>query len=669
MFSTGSALQWTSSPAVAVLMMNPTNGLEDFFCASTAYPYSIYSPILVIPSGWYGATVPLNSNPAYTYQRQGNFNHRQALDWVATNRSVGTMNPSLGFPFTGNYTAIGVSPGSLFLTNGAWSGLLTIDAPGTNLILHADNGIGNPGTSNPFNVVSGTSAALLLPAQTSDNSPGVQPASISIPVALGFDLTFSLTSSVPTKIGVPVVVVIPAGATSAGFELTNFNDSLLDGTQLVMITASNYLFPLVQGVITNIAPVQPVSAAQLSVSQTVPALSAVGAAVTFTINVTNLGNIAASDILLFDSLPANTTFLSANSRQGTVETNSGKLIGLLGTIPPNGATTVSLTVVPQGAGILANAVNVSTTTADFDTSSENSTWSTTVTNSASGGQIAQLPLLVNDLVYNPPDGKLYASVSGISTNFGNSVVAIDPVSLEISNPIAVGTEPGALALAPDGRYLYVYLETNASFELVDLQTSTVTFEDSIYDLGYVLTEMFVLPGGSDSLLFSQYWPGGSPGGRGVQLIANWELQNDWFDFKIENNLIGSILNHMHRWLDNRRGYGHHYGGVDCDECRPCAIAGVRFEKRAGSRSIQQSILARRNDLRSSTGGREQSDRLPTEWRYGNFPDHPFHARTTTAYIVLLYDQRFSDCTWGLSGNQQRSDDPSGSDFRGFGGDD
>ncbi|MGA3269003.1 MAG: lamin tail domain-containing protein, partial [Verrucomicrobiota bacterium] len=251
-FFLGTALRWGRiSDPVAVSLLNRTNGLVDFFCASTGYPYLVTNPVPVLPGGWFGAPVALNANLNYTYQRQGDFDDGEALDWIATNRSIGTLNLGLSLPFAPNYMPVGVSPGSIYLTNGVWSGWLLVVAGGSNVVLQADDGSGNPGTSNPFNVVNGAAVELLLPAQTSDASPGVQVASISIPAAIGADLVFNLQSSDPAKVEVPATVVIPAGITSAPFEVTNFDDPVVDGIQLVAITASNYLFPSAQGVITN----------------------------------------------------------------------------------------------------------------------------------------------------------------------------------------------------------------------------------------------------------------------------------------------------------------------------------------------------------------------------------------------------------------------------------
>lgn len=275
------------------------------------------------------------------------------------------------------------------------------------------------------------------------------------------------------------------------------------GNQLFLIRSSLYPGP---------------SAAKLSMFQNGPVLATVGSTLSYTISITNSGSIGASDVVLYDSLPAGASFVSANSSQGAVQINNGVLSGVLGTIPPNGATTLTLTIQGQAPGILTNVVSIATSSVDSNPAQMTSTWLTTVGGSASSNQIAQLLLPINDLVFNPSDGKLYASVSGASASFGNSIVAIDPLSLHIGNPIFVGSEPGALTLSQDGRYLYVYLQSSASIELVDLQTGTVTFQHSIYPLA--LTEMFVLPGASNSLLLSQYDPSVSPGQRGVLMITD-----------------------------------------------------------------------------------------------------------------------------------------------------
>lgn len=61
---------------------------------------------------------------------------------------------------------------------------------------------------------------------------------VTIPDTLASDLTVSLSSSDTTEVTVPASVIIPAGSTSATFDLTIIDDAEVDGTQSVTVTAS-----------------------------------------------------------------------------------------------------------------------------------------------------------------------------------------------------------------------------------------------------------------------------------------------------------------------------------------------------------------------------------------------------------------------------------------------
>ena len=55
--------------------------------------------------------------------------------------------------------------------------------------------------------------------------------------ALKRDLVVTLTSSNPSEVSVPSRMIIPAGQTSASFDLTIWDDTLVDGPQAVRVTA------------------------------------------------------------------------------------------------------------------------------------------------------------------------------------------------------------------------------------------------------------------------------------------------------------------------------------------------------------------------------------------------------------------------------------------------
>jgi hypothetical protein len=93
---------------------------------------------------------------------------------------------------------------------------------------------------------------------------------------------------------------------------------------------------------------------------------------------------------------------------------------------------------------------------------------------------AYVAITNNDIVYNPIDGLLYASVpvSGVGSG-GNSVVGIDPVTGNVMRQIQVGSNPNKLALSTDGTQLFVGLDGAASVAQVNLTTGAVVNQFSL----------------------------------------------------------------------------------------------------------------------------------------------------------------------------------------------
>ena len=85
---------------------------------------------------------------------------------------------------------------------------------------------------------------------------------------------------------------------------------------------------------------------------------------------------------------------------------------------------------------------------------------------------AVLSLKTNDLAFDPTRQLLYASVPSTVAQYGNTIVTIDPQAAKITASIAVGSEPGPLAISGDGHYLYVGLNGANAVRPVDLTTGT-----------------------------------------------------------------------------------------------------------------------------------------------------------------------------------------------------
>jgi alpha-tubulin suppressor-like RCC1 family protein len=79
-------------------------------------------------------------------------------------------------------------------------------------------------------------AVVVPPRVTEGDGVLVGKGAVILKGALHGDLVVTLTSSHPSEVSVPVRMVIPAGQTSASFDLTVLDDALLDGPQPVRVT-------------------------------------------------------------------------------------------------------------------------------------------------------------------------------------------------------------------------------------------------------------------------------------------------------------------------------------------------------------------------------------------------------------------------------------------------
>jgi trimeric autotransporter adhesin len=137
-------------------------------------------------------------------------------------------------------------------------------------------------------------------------------------------------------------------------------------------------------------------------------------------------------------------------------------------------------------------------------------FSVSVFNPAPGGGFsASLPfttylaLPTNDLVYNPVDQLLYATVpSSAGSPLGNSIVSIDPNTGLIGAPIWVGSEPNRLAISDDGTTAWVSLLGSPSMLKADPTagpTPVQVYFPGGWGENFYVTDVKVLPGTTDSV--------------------------------------------------------------------------------------------------------------------------------------------------------------------------
>ena len=137
----------------------------------------------------------------------------------------------------GSYTSVPISPSTVTLTAGTWTGNVTVLQAATGMTLYANDGNGHVGTSNTFNVLALPPLTVTVPANTTEGNPPTT-GTVSIPAALGTNLTVNLTSSDTSRLTVQPSVTILAGQTSASVPITTINTGLLDGPEAVVVTAA-----------------------------------------------------------------------------------------------------------------------------------------------------------------------------------------------------------------------------------------------------------------------------------------------------------------------------------------------------------------------------------------------------------------------------------------------
>lgn len=90
-------------------------------------------------------------------------------------------------------------------------------------------------------------------------------------------------------------------------------------------------------------------------------------------------------------------------------------------------------------------------------------------------------LAANAGVWDPLRQVVYASTPSSVTDFGDRILAVDPLTGGIAWSLRIGSEPTAIALTDDGKYLYVAFEFQSVVQRVDLASRSVdlTFATSV----------------------------------------------------------------------------------------------------------------------------------------------------------------------------------------------
>lgn len=133
--------------------------------------------------------------------------------------------------------------------------------------------------------------------------------------------------------------------------------------------------------------------------------------------------------------------------------------------------------------------------------------------------VVSLPLVTNDLVFDPNSQKVYASLPSSAGSFGNSIAPITPETGEMGTPVFIGSEPGQLAIADTGQHIYAALDGAAAVRRFDTVAQTPGLQFALGNTQsngpMFVDDMAVLPGSTGSLAVSRGNVGFSPRHEGV----------------------------------------------------------------------------------------------------------------------------------------------------------
>lgn len=136
--------------------------------------------------------------------------------------------------------------------------------------------------------------------------------------------------------------------------------------------------------------------------------------------------------------------------------------------------------------------------------------------------VRELSLPANDIVYNPADQLIYASVPSAAGSIGNSITSFNPVSGAVGQATFIGSEPGKLALSDTGDTIYAALNGAASVRRFAVPTRSpgqqFRLGNDLHQGPRYAQDLAVAPGNSNLVAVATFLPAANSEGAGVALF-------------------------------------------------------------------------------------------------------------------------------------------------------
>jgi hypothetical protein len=135
-----------------------------------------------------------------------------------------------------------------------------------------------------------------------------------------------------------------------------------------------------------------------------------------------------------------------------------------------------------------------------------------------------------DVAFSAVTNTLFATARATDAAYPNRLVEIDPSNGAVARSVAIGTDPRLLAMADDGKQLYVGVDGQNSVRRIDVTSFVPSVELALGNDGFFgpsyAADMAVLPGHPMSVAVTAYYRGVSPPLAGTVIFDNATARAD-----------------------------------------------------------------------------------------------------------------------------------------------
>lgn len=191
---------------------------------------------------------------------------------------------------------------------------------------------------------------------------------------------------------------------------------------------------------------------------------------TFLLEVTNLGPVTATKVIVRQSFSANMSDVSAMASVGTVTSSNSGVLWQVDDLPAGATATLMVSGQAAQEGTLTVTALATHYQNDRFWGDNAAVGAVNVSNTNSNDTL-RLQLAARQLIYDSTRNLIYASTPASNQLAGNLIAMIDPATGAIKRALPAGSEPDRISLSDDGMYLNVALDGEMGIRRFNLDSN------------------------------------------------------------------------------------------------------------------------------------------------------------------------------------------------------